>query len=144
AAAADDAGHPLRRQRDMAPQYAGVDGEVVHALLRLLDQGVAEDLPGQLLGAAVDLLQRLVDRHRTDGHRRVADDPLAGPVAGPAAGPVHDVVRAPADRPPQLLPLLGDAGTHRAVADVGVDLGEEVAADDHRLALGMVDIARQD
>src|SRR3546814_5458145 len=80
-----------------------------------LDQSVAEDLPGQLLGAPVDLLQRLVDRHRADRHRRVADDPLAGLVDMLAGGQVHHRVAAPADRPDQLLDLLGDAGTDRAV-----------------------------
>ncbi|CAM5629117.1 hypothetical protein SGLAM104S_10279 [Streptomyces glaucescens] len=39
---------------------------VVHALLGLLDDGVLVDLPGQLLGLAVDLLERLVQRHRAD------------------------------------------------------------------------------
>ena len=40
----------LRGQRDVAQQHAGVHGEVVHALLGLLDQRVAVDLPGQVLG----------------------------------------------------------------------------------------------
>src|SRR5690606_786722 len=124
--------------------HAGLDGEVVHALLRLFDQGVAKDLPVQVLGAAAYLLQRLVDRHRADRHRRVADDPLAREVDVPAGGQVHHRVRAPADRPHQLLDLLGHARGHRAVADVGVDLGQEVAADDHRLALRVFDVARQD
>ena len=42
AAAADDAGHALGSQRHIAQQDAGMDGEVVHALLGLFDQGVAE------------------------------------------------------------------------------------------------------
>ena len=29
------------------------------------------------------------------------------------------------------------------VADIGIDLGEEVAADDHRLGFGMVDVGRE-
>ena len=33
---------------------------------------------------------------------------------------------------------------HRRVADIGVDLGEEVAADDHRLGFGVVDIGGDD
>ena len=114
AAARDDAGDALGGQRHVAQQHAGVDGEVVHALLGLLDQGVAEDLPGEFLGAAVDLLQRLVDRHGADRHRRIADDPLAGFVDVLAGGQVHHRVGAPADRPHQLLDFLGDAGSHRA------------------------------
>src|SRR3546814_10801116 len=34
--------------------------------------------------------------------------------------------------------------TDRAVADVGVDLGQEIAADDHRLAFRVVDVVGQD
>ena len=33
---------------------------------------------------------------------------------------------------------------HRRVADVGVDLDQEVAADGHRLQLGVVDVGRDD
>src|SRR5207248_7006240 len=33
---------------------------------------------------------------------------------------------------------------HGRVADVGVDLHQEVAADDHRLGLGVVDVGRDD
>src|SRR5207253_7615927 len=37
-----------------------------------------------------------------------------------------------------------DVGRHRAVADVGVDLDEEIAADRHRLGFRMVDVAGDD
>ncbi|MPM54526.1 hypothetical protein SDC9_101304 [bioreactor metagenome] len=144
AAAGDDAGHAVGGHGDVAQQHAGVDGEVVHALLGLLDQRVAEDLPGQVLGFAVDLLQRLVDRHRADRHRAVADDPLARFVDVLAGGQVHHRVAAPADRPGHLLDFFLNGGTERRVADVGVDLGQEVAADDHRLAFRVVDVVRDD
>jgi hypothetical protein len=45
AAAAHYPGHALGGQRHIAQQYAGVNREVVHALLGLFDQGVAEDFP---------------------------------------------------------------------------------------------------
>ena len=38
----------------------------------------------------------------------------------------------------------GDVGGDRAVADIGVDLDEEIAADGHRFALGVVDIVGDD
>ncbi|MNN03533.1 hypothetical protein D3C81_1162240 [compost metagenome] len=60
-----------------------------------------------------------------------------------AGGQVHHRVAAPADRPHQFFHFLGDARGHRAVADVGVDLGEEVAADDHRLAFRVIDVVGQ-
>ncbi|SSW71626.1 hypothetical protein AVE30378_04655 [Achromobacter veterisilvae] len=143
-AARDDAGHAVRGHRDERQAHARVDGEVVHALLGLLDQGVAEDLPGQVLGLAVHLFQRLVDRHRADRHGRIADDPFAGFVDVLAGGQVHDRVAAPADRPRHLLDFLADAGADRGIADVGVDLHQEVAADGHRLDFRVVDIRRDD
>jgi hypothetical protein len=140
----DDAGHALGGQRHIAQQHAGVDGEVVDALLGLLDQRVAEQLPGQVFGDAVDLLQRLVDRHGTDRHRRVADDPLAGFVDVLAGGQVHHRVRTPADAPGQFRHFFFDGRTQGAVADVAVDLHQEVTADDHRFQFGVVDVGRND
>src|SRR5713101_5798980 len=121
-----------------------MDGEVVHALLALLDQRVAVDLPVQLLDLAADLFQRLVDGHSADWYRRVADDPLARGVDVLAGRQVHHRIAAPADGPRHLLDFLIDRRGHGRVADVGVDLHQEVAADDHRLALGVVDVGRND
>ncbi|MNS39085.1 hypothetical protein D3C72_713560 [compost metagenome] len=144
ATTADDTGDALGGQRHIAQQHTGVDGEVVHALLGLLDQGVAEQFPGQVFGHAVDLFQGLVDRHGTNRHRRVADDPLTGFVNVLAGGQVHDRVRTPADAPGQLGHFFLDRGTQGAVADVAVDLHQEVAADDHRLHFRVVDVGRDD
>ena len=49
AAAGDDAGGALRRQRDETQQNAGMDGEVVHALLGLFDQACREKFPRSVL-----------------------------------------------------------------------------------------------
>ena len=35
-------------------------------------------------------------------------------------------------------------GRDGAVADVGVDFHQEIAADDHRLEFGMIDVGRND
>ncbi|MNL11100.1 hypothetical protein D3C87_1319220 [compost metagenome] len=121
-----------------------MDGEVVHALLGLLDQRVAEHLPGQVLGDAAGLVQRLVDRHRADGHRRVAQDPLARLVDVLAGGEIHDGVGAPADRPDHLFHFLGQRGRHGRIAEVAVDLDAEVAADGHRLQFRVVDVGGDD
>ena len=144
AAARDDAGDAVGGERHERQAHAGVDGEIVDALLALLDQRVLVDLPRQLDGVAVAFLQRLVDRHRADGHRRVADDPFARRVDVAAGGEIHHRVGAPADRPHHLLHLLLDRGGDGGVADVGVDLHQEVAADDHRLQLAVVDVGRND
>ena len=138
---------PVRRRAvigHVAQQHAGVDGEVVDALLALLDERVAVDLPRQILGPAADLLERLIDRHGADRHRGVADDPLARLVNVPAGRQVHHRVGAPQRGPAQLLDLFLDRRRDGRVADVRVDLHQEVAADDHRLELEVVDVGRDD
>ena len=144
AAARDDAGDAFRGEMDVAEPHPGMDGEIVDALLGLLDQRVLVDLPVELDRIAVHLLQRLVDRHRADRHRRIAQDPFARGVDVLARGEIHHRVGAPADRPHHLLHLLLHGGGHRGVADIGVDLGEEVPADNHRLGFRMVDIGGDD
>ena len=144
AAAGDDAGDPVGGQRDVPQQHAGVDGHVVDALLALLDHGVPEDLPGQGVCFAVDLLQRLVDRDRADGDGGVADDPFAGRVDVVPGRKVHHRVRAPLRGPLELVDLLGDGAGYRGVADVRVDLHQERLPDDHRLGLRVVDVAGDD
>ena len=144
AAARDDAGDAVGREVDVAEPHAGVDREVVHPLLALLDQRVAVHIPVELDRIAVDLLQRLINGNGADRHRRVADDPFARVVDVAAGREVHHRVGAPADRPHHLLHFLLDRGGDGGVADIGVDLGQEVAADDHRLQLGVVDVGRDD
>ena len=76
-AARDDAGDAARGHGNVAQQHAGVDGEVVDALLALLDERVAIDLPREIFRAAADFFERLIDWDRADRHRRVPDNPLA-------------------------------------------------------------------
>jgi hypothetical protein len=125
---------------DVAEPDAGMNGEIIDTLLALLDQRVLVALPIELHRIAADLLQRLVDGHSADRHRRVPDDPFARGVDVAPRGEVHHRVGAPADRPHHLLDLLLDRRGHRRVADIGVDLGEEVAANDHRLRLEVIDV----
>ena len=102
------------------------------------------NFPGEVLGLAADFFERLINRHGADGHGRVAENPFARGVDVLAGGQIHDGVRAPLGGPAHLLDFLLDARRDGAVADVGVDLHEEVAPDDHRLALGMIDVGRDD
>ena len=144
AAARDDAGDAVGGEVDIGKPHAGMDGEIIDALLALLDQRVLVAFPVELDRIAVDLLQRLIDRHGADRDRRIAQNPFAGVVDVAAGGEVHHGVGAPADRPHHLFHFLfhrrGDGG----VADIGVDLGEKVAADRHRLELGVIDVGRDD
>ena len=55
--------------RNIGEPHAGMDREVVDALLRLLDQGVAKNFPGKVFRLAVDFFQRLINRNGADGHR---------------------------------------------------------------------------
>src|SRR4029078_730926 len=103
AAARDDAGDAIGGQWHVCKAHAGVDGEIVDTLFALLDQRVLVDLPVELAGVAVRLLQRLVDRHGADWHRRIAQDPLARVVDVAPGGEVHHRLGAPADRPHYLL-----------------------------------------
>mmetsp|Transcript_918 Transcript_918/g.2122 ORF Transcript_918/g.2122 Transcript_918/m.2122 type:complete len:230 (-) Transcript_918:274-963(-) len=144
AAAGHDAGHALGGVGDEAQKHASVDGEVVHTLLGLLEQGLAEELPRDLLRLATGLLERLVDGHRADGDGCVAHDPLARLVDLPARGQVHERVGAPHGGPLQLLDLLLDRACHRRVPDVGVDLDLEVAANYHGLQLKVPLVAGDD
>src|SRR5207244_3989056 len=111
-------GDALRGQGDVGEADAGVDGEIVDALLGLLDQRVAVDLPIEVLGHAADLLQRLVDGHGADRHGRIADDPLARVVDVAAGREVHDRVGAPAAGPHHLVDFGCDVGCDGAVADI--------------------------
>ena len=144
AAARHDAGHAIGGERNEAQQHTGVDGEIIHALLGLFDEGVAVNFPGQFLGLAADFFERLINRHGADGHGRVAENPFARGVDVLAGGQVHDGVRAPLGGPAHFLDLLLDARRDGAVADVGVDLHEEIAADNHRLGFGMIYVGRDD
>ncbi len=62
----------------------------------------------------------------------------------PPGGKIHHGVATPANSPSHLLNFLGDSRSHRRVADVGVDLHQEVAADDHRLGFRVIDVRRND
>jgi hypothetical protein len=143
-AARDDAGDALCGQRHVVQPYAGMDREIVNALFSLLDERVAVQFPRQLLGLTIDFLERLIDWHSADRHRRIAQNPLARLVNVLAGRKVHYRVGAPARRPRHLVDFLFDRRCDRRVSDVRVDLDVEAAADDHRLAFGVVDIRRND
>ncbi len=144
AAAADDAGGAPRGQGDEPKQDARVNSEIIHPLLALFQEGVAINLPSQVLGLAADFFQRLINGHGADGHGRVAQNPLACGVNVFAGGQIHHRVRAPLDGPAHFFHFLADGGGDGGVADVGVDFHQEIAADDHRLQFRMVDVAGDD
>ena len=99
----------LRGERHIGQTHAGVDGEIVDALLRLFDQGVAEDVEVQILGDAAHLLQRLIDRHGADaasGELRMIHSRMLW-MLRPVERSII-VVAAPTDRPHHLVHLVFD------------------------------------
>ena len=140
ASAAHHSGKAPVRKVYVLEAYAAVYREVVHALLALLYQGVAEELPAQVFGLAVHLLHSLVHGYRAHWYGAVADYPLAGLVYVLAGGEVHKRIPSPLAAPHGLLHLLVYAGGGGGIAYVGVYLHEEVAAYYHGLGLGVVDV----
>ena len=120
-----------------------MDGEVVHSLLALLDEGVAVDFPCQVFYLAVHLLQCLVDGHGAHRYRTVAHNPFACLVDVGTRRQVHQRVAAPFAAPHGLVHFLVDARRGGRVADVGIDFHQEVATDDHRFRFRVVDVGWQ-
>ena len=52
----------------MRQAKAGVDGEIVHALLGLFGDGLQKQVDAEILDASARLLQALINRHRADGN----------------------------------------------------------------------------
>jgi len=88
-----------------------MDGEIIDALFGLLDQCIPEDLPGQVFGPAIGLVQCLIDGNRANRHGRVADDPFARFMNVLSGRKVHDGIAAPADRPGHFLHFFANRGT---------------------------------
>ncbi len=103
-----DTGHPRRGEGDKAQEHARVNREVIDALLRLFDERVAEDLPAKVFNPSVHFLKCLIDRHRSDRHRRVANNPLTSRVNVLPCREIHDRVAAPKCRPLHFLDLFID------------------------------------
>src|SRR5690606_8351566 len=143
-ASRNDAGGAFGSQWYMVQTYTSVNSEIIHALLCLLDQRVAKDFPGEVFRHAAHFLKCLIDGHGANRDRRVADDPLAGFVDVLAGGQVHHRVGTPADAPGQFFHFVFNGRSHGRVADVAVDLHQEVAADDHRLGFRVVDVGGND
>ena len=121
-----------------------MDREVVHALLGLFDQRVPIHLPGEFFRPAPCFFERLINGNCPDRHRRISQDPFASFVNVAAGGQIHHRICSPGDAPAHFLDFIFDGTRDRAVADVGVDLHQEVAADDHRFGFGVIDICGND
>src|SRR5580692_3580294 len=110
-----------------------MDGEIIDTLLGLLDQGIPVDLPAKVFRLAAYLLQRLVDRHRTYRHRRIAQDPLPRLMDVLPRRQIHNGIRPPATGPYRFFYLILNTRADRRIPDIGVDLHQEITSNDHRL-----------
>ena len=61
-----------------------------------------------------------------------------------AGGQIHDSIGTPVRGPGQFLHLFLNGGRQRGIADVGIDLYQEVAPDNHRLNFRVIDIRGND
>src|SRR5436309_13856038 len=89
-AARHDASDAIGGQRHISEPYAGMDGEIIDALLSLLDQCIFENLPGEFHRIAADLFERLIDLHGSDRDRSLTDNPVAEYAHLSAYQRVHD------------------------------------------------------
>ena len=69
---ADNTGHTISSHGDEPQEDTSVDGPVIDALLGLFDEGLPEDFPIEIFDDTIDLLQSLIDGHRT--HLYIARD----------------------------------------------------------------------
>ncbi len=142
-AARDDAGDAVLRERQELAQDAGVDGHVIHALLRLLLDDVEQVLRGQLLDA-LDPLDRFVHRDGAERHGAAAQKHAADVRDVAARRQVHHRVGAVLEAAVELLDLARHLAEHGAVSDVRVDLAPRLDADAHRHELRVHDVRRDD
>src|SRR5262245_17919917 len=121
-----------------------MDGKIIDALFGLLDEGIAEDLPGEFLSFAVYFFQSLIDGYGTDRHRRVTQNPLSRLMDVLTGGQVHYRVSSPACRPDHLFHFFFDRRGNGGVANISVNLHQEIATDNHRLEFWVVNVGRND
>ena len=140
----NDARHTIRRQRHKTQQHTGMNRHVIHALLALFDHRVAEQFPAELGRIILHLFERLIHWHSANRHGGVAQNPFTSGVNVVAGRQIHHSVGTPLGGPRELLHLLVNRRSDRRIAHIGVELGEELRADDHGFSFGMVDIARHD
>ena len=59
-ASGHNTGHAVRRERYVREPYAGMDGEIIDALLGLFNERITVNLPGEVLSLSPTFLQCLL------------------------------------------------------------------------------------
>ena len=140
----DDTTETTVGQMNVMTTDTGMYREIVDTLFALFYQRVTVNLPCEVFHSTVHLLESLIDRYRTHGHRTVTYDPLTRLVDIVTSGEVHQGVAAPLTRPHGLVDLLLDRRGGGGIADIRIDLHGKVTTDNHRLTFGVVDVRGND
>ena len=140
AAPGNNAGNAIGCKRDVLQAYACMDGEVVDTLLRLFDERISKNFPGQVFRVAIDFFQCLINGHGTNGHGRIPQNPFTGFVDVFASGKIHQGIATPAGRPDHFFYFFFNRRSDSRVADIGVYLNQEVSADNHRFQFRVIGV----
>src|SRR5712692_10531956 len=143
AAAAYDSGDALGGEWNILHQHSGVDGHIIHTLLRLLFDDF-EHHAGREIFHAAHTSERFVNRHGANRDWRGVDDGLTNTRDVAAGGKIHHGIAAVLHRILELGKFLVDLRRHRGVPDVGVDFASAGHPYAHRLEVDVVDIGRND
>mmetsp|Transcript_19197 Transcript_19197/g.27998 ORF Transcript_19197/g.27998 Transcript_19197/m.27998 type:complete len:333 (-) Transcript_19197:631-1629(-) len=140
----DDTSLTIDGHRYVTEKESGVDGKVVHSLLRLLNESLSEDLPIQVFGDSIDLLKSLVNGNGSNGDGRIPHDPLTRLDNVLTSTQIHESIGTPEGTPLQFLNLLLDRGRNGRVSNIGINLDLEHTSNDLRLELLMKLVAAND
>ncbi|MNI42526.1 hypothetical protein D3C85_1365760 [compost metagenome] len=117
-----------------------MDGKIIYALLCLLNKRIAEDFPGKVFCFSVYFFQRLVNRNRTNRHRRIADNPFAGFVDIFSGRQIHNRVSAPSTGPNGFFYLFFNGRSNCRVANISIDFHQEIPPNNHRFQFGVINV----
>ncbi len=143
AAPAHNAGNALGDHGQILNQDAGMDGHIIHALLRLLFDHFQHHFGRKVLNP-LDSRDGFINRHGADGHRGMPKDRFADLVDIAASGEIHHGIGAVVYGRVQLVQFVADLGRDRRIPNVGVDLAQGGHANAHGLKFGMIDVGGND
>ena len=119
-----------------------VNGHVVDALFCLREDRVDNSLLVEVVGAV--FCDDFIDGDGSDGDRACGDDGGTDEVDVSARAEIHDGIRSVADRLVEFAFFGLRAAGGGGVADIGVDLGQQLASDAHRDEVFVVDVGGDD
>ena len=140
AAAGNDAGDARGDKRNEIFFHTSMNRKIVHALFGLFDQCFAEDFPIDFFAFSADFFKGLINRHRPDGNRAIAQNPFPRRMNIFPRGKVHQRVPAPTAGPSHFIDFLFDPRGDGGIADVCIDFNQKIAPDNHRFRLRMVNV----